>query len=156
MRSVRPSYAHGDRAGLDSVRARQKEREFFPIPFFLDFVRGGDFGKCIFQNCACAFVRASVRPEAQSSRICRFRLTEIVEHWSQSKSVNNICQLRIDWEWRANLIYMDTQFRGPNLSNYQNAWIAMFSEFWFSIIEVSRSQSTTYVNFGSIEREEPI
>ena len=30
-------------AGIDSVRARQKAREFFPTPFFLDFVRKTGF-----------------------------------------------------------------------------------------------------------------
>ena len=33
----------GDTAGIDSVRARQKAREFFPTPFFLDFVRERGF-----------------------------------------------------------------------------------------------------------------
>ena len=111
MRSVRPSYAHGDRAGLDSVRARQKEREFFPIPFFLDFVRGGGgFREMHFSKLRLR-VRASVRPSRS--------LTESVVRPEALESVD---------------------FASPKLSN----------------IEVSRSQSTTYVNFGSIESEELI
>ena len=103
MRSVRPSYAHGDRAGLDSVRARQKEREFFPIPFFLDFVRGGGISENAFFKIAPA--RSCVRPSVQ-----------------KPKALESV------------------DFASPKLSN----------------IEVSRSQSTTYVNFGSIESEELI
>ena len=49
-------------AGINSVRTRQKAREFFPTPFFwFSFVKG-DFEKHIFQNLS---VRACVRPSVQ-------------------------------------------------------------------------------------------
>ena len=58
-------------AGIDSARARQKAREFFPTPFFLDFVRGRGIRKTHFSK-----LRPRVRPGAYSSRIGRFRLTK--------------------------------------------------------------------------------
>ena len=51
-------FAKVNKAGIDSVRARQKAREFFPTPFFLDFICGRGFRETHFSK----FARARVRP----------------------------------------------------------------------------------------------
>ena len=56
-------------AGIDSARARQKAREFFPPPFFWGFVFERGFWKTHFSKCVRARVRPpvrlSVRPSVQ-------------------------------------------------------------------------------------------
>ena len=49
-----------------------------------------------------------------------------------------------------------TCFRNFEVTCNYDVTVTTFSEFWYSNIEASPSHTTTYVKFGSIEREEPI
>ena len=60
-------------AGVDSERAWQQARVFFPTPFLMEFVRKRGFRKTHFSKLRPC-VRPSVRPDADISRVGRNRL----------------------------------------------------------------------------------